>query len=204
MTLITFDFKESVNRDEYIRARGLLEEANVPFISVGPTKCDFLSFEDVIVFYGDCIFHGIRGVEEFTQRFKEGKLPPVKNYKADELMRKQFEQALREWGDHCTSSRIQVSSRVSDYIDCDGYKQLKAMGAKILPLIREIYEPQYLTERGIVKNTGIETVRDLGLACLVSELCGQDFEVPANVQGRVEAMKQFTAGWLDSNMQRYS
>jgi hypothetical protein len=128
----------------------------------------------------------------------------MKNDKVDELTRKQFEQALREWGDHCASPRIQVSSRVTDYIDCEGYKKLKAMGAKILPLVREVYEPQYLAQRGIVKDTGLETVQALGLVCLVSELCGQDFEVPANIQGRVEAMKQYTTAWLDFNMQRYS
>jgi len=123
--------------------------------------------------------------------------------KVDNKLRYRFEQALKEWGEHCGDDSVQIQSDITRYLDCKGYKKLKAMGTQILPLIREIYSPEYFKQRGIIKDRGLATVKELGLVCLVSDLCGEDFKVPENIQGRVTAMKQFTAGWLDFNMHKY-
>jgi hypothetical protein len=124
--------------------------------------------------------------------------------------RAKFESTLNEWAEHLAN--VAHMSNPNCYLNCDAFRKLVGMGPKILPLIREVYEPDYLEKRGIIKDETRDfgLLRDLGLAMLVGRLAGDDFYLPRDEQlkgkelGNVNATTKFTMGWLDFNMYKYS
>ncbi len=45
-----------------------------------------------------------------------------------------FHQTVKEWREHCRNT---PSSLSHSYLDCDAYRRIVAMGAQVLPLIRD-------------------------------------------------------------------
>ncbi len=100
-----------------------------------------------------------------------------------------FNKDIREWKVYC--EKVKFSSNPQDYIDCDAYQNLVKMGPRILPLIRDLYnKPQ-------------ESLSKLRLSCLVQEIVQDSFQIPKSIQGRVQAINNYTQIWLDENMHRY-
>jgi hypothetical protein len=118
--------------------------------------------------------------------------------KIDFETRLKFERAIDGWAEYCEKT----AHLSSPHIDCEPYKTLVKMGPKILPLIRETYEPDYQRKRGVFIQ-GFESMLFLQ-GILVKQLVGNDFQIPKDACGKVDKLKEITINWLDSNMHRYS
>lgn len=117
----------------------------------------------------------------------------IKNMNLEE----EFNQAIEEWKIHCKKPELEYSStRVPAVTNCDAYKKIVAMGPKIFPLIRNLYD------RDSSKDSELGKIKLFGLISIVKEIAGSDFQMP--VEGiKNEGLEQYAKVWLDENMQRY-
>ena len=139
-------------------------------------------------------------------KLQKHKLEPTETGIVDDklITRSKFERLIDDWAEHCgkVAHHPNPNSNPNMYIDCYSYRRLVGMGPKILPLIREVYEPDYQKKRGTFM-WGFESMH-CNLVMLVKQLVGDDFQIPEEASGKIDTLKRITMEWLDSNMQRYS
>ena len=104
-------------------------------------------------------------------------------------LREKFYGNLQTWEEHCKSWRFQLNSSQT-IRDCKSYKNLVTMGKDILPYIKEVYETKIHEDSTLVS---------YGLATLVKEIVGESFEIPEEIQGKMDETKDYTCNWLDAN-----
>lgn len=51
-----------------------------------------------------------------------------------------FNQAVKEWIEHCKSPDVQVDSSSELVRNCDAYRKIISIGKKALPLLRQLYD----------------------------------------------------------------
>jgi len=51
-----------------------------------------------------------------------------------------FNQAIKDWIEHCRNPHIQLSSSAEPVRNCDAYRKIISMGREILPLLRQLYD----------------------------------------------------------------
>ena len=97
-----------------------------------------------------------------------------------------FEQNVAEWKQYCES--IAYSSNPNDYVNCEPYRRIVAMGKDALPLIREIYS-------GPDEDAFFPI---FGWTRAIGDIVGDKFEIPEKIRGHVHEIRDFTVAWLDS------
>ncbi len=112
------------------------------------------------------------------------------------MLESKFNQVIEEWMVYCNKPEVQFSSSVQPVRDCEFYRAIVSMGFEALPLIRRLYERN---------DTNIEmsVIQAHGLIGVVKEIVGDNFQIPTEIQGRVNEIKAYTKNWLDSNMSEY-
>ncbi len=104
-----------------------------------------------------------------------------------------FDKLIKEWIEYCKTS---INRNINIITECEAYKKLLCEGCKTLPLIRRLYN------KNSSDNFALSIVQG-GLVQLVHEIIGEDFSVPQEILGNIQAMKKYTKNWLDENMNKY-
>ncbi len=102
-----------------------------------------------------------------------------------------FEQAVTKWKAHCES--VAHSSFAQDYLRCDAYREIVAMGSQVLPLIRGKYA-------GADEDAFFAI---LGWSSAIREITGNKLQIPEEIKGKVDAVRDYTVRWLDENIHKY-
>ena len=110
-----------------------------------------------------------------------------------EAIEKKFVDCVLEWDCHCSKPEIKLSSKSSDYLNCDAYREIVRMGPKALPLIKHIYSGR----------DSFAFFPILGWSNAVQEIVGDDFQIPEEIRGKVKDIRDYTVKWLDENMKKY-
>lgn len=105
----------------------------------------------------------------------------------------QFKEQLGKWVEFIKGPAIQFSSMATDMMECKEYENLRTMGKEIIPLIRKHYED---FESG-------GTMAMHALPMLVGGIMGNEFQIPVNIQGRMQAIENYTRNWLNENADKY-
>jgi len=123
----------------------------------------------------------------------------------DKLEQK-FNENLTEWRKHMI--KTMHSSNHADYINCEAYRNIIAMGKSVLPLIRREYE----------KSTDHQNMEDPGVCwCYAVKAIVPEFDLSVGDRGSGSAVERIggfigididkareeTLNWLDKNMKRY-
>jgi hypothetical protein len=111
-----------------------------------------------------------------------------------ENLEQKFKENLEEWRKHCL--RKINSSNPHDYINCEAYRNIAAIGHPALPLIRKAYETES-------KSFNDPDSLNWELHNLVVEIIGEDFKIPDWMKGRIKVIEKYTIKWLDENMDKY-
>ena len=106
--------------------------------------------------------------------------------------RTEFNRLFKEWKKYC-SGDVRFSSNPMDYLNCDAYRGIVAMGPAVLPLIREAYS----------KGEDINTLGFGSFSSIISQVVGDDFKIPEEIHGHRDRTRKFSMQWLDKNMHRY-
>ena len=104
---------------------------------------------------------------------------------------REFKEAVEEWKKHC--EEVRFSSLASDYMNCEAYRKIVAMGPAVLPLIREIYA-------GPDEDAFFPIA---GWACAIQDIAGDEFKMPTELRGKIEKIRDYSVKWLDENMGKY-
>ena len=107
-----------------------------------------------------------------------------------------FHETIEEWITHCRTAEVLFSSSSKPVRDCEAYRTIVAMGSEALPFIRQVYD------RDRSKDDALGIVQLQGLVDLVSEIVGDDFQIPEEIQGNMPEIEEYTKRWLDKNIQR--
>lgn len=113
-------------------------------------------------------------------------------------LEEQFSEAIKEWRIHLNKPSIQVSSSSRHFIDCEAYRNIRSMGKKAIPFIRQLYN-----EEGNNWYWDKETMRMHGFPHMLREILGEEFQIPVNIQGRMHEIENYTRNWLDQNADKY-
>ncbi len=106
-----------------------------------------------------------------------------------------FNDAFGRWVQHCEKIEVQVSSSGRTAIDCEAYREIAALGLDALPYIRKAYDSPM--PRNTVELLAREIVTSHGLPALVSEIAGNNFDIPQEISGNMNAIEEHTKRWLD-------
>ncbi len=108
-----------------------------------------------------------------------------------------FYQAVNEWKEHCRKPEVLYSSNIEVMLSCKAFKMIVELGTIVLPLVRKLYDEDDS------KCRELSIIKKLGLVAVVSEIVTEEFTVPNEIRGRVNAMEDYTKRWLDENMHKY-
>ncbi len=100
-----------------------------------------------------------------------------------------FNSEIIEWEKHCENHSY--SSSVFDYINCKPLEHIRQMGYAALPMMREYY-----------KQPGADyAILSAGFPIIIKELF-PDFNVPKNLQGRIEDVAKFVYEFLGDKVRK--
>ena len=120
-------------------------------------------------------------------------------------LEQKFNENLKEWKKHV--KKTIHSSNHADYIDCDAYRNIVAMGKSVLPLIRREYK----------KSTSDQDMEDPGVCwCYAVKAIVPEFELSVGERGSGSAVEKIggfvginivkareeTLKWLDQNIDK--
>lgn len=106
-----------------------------------------------------------------------------------ENIEEKFNENLEAWRGHL--KKTLQSSNHMDYIDCDAYRNIVAMGPQVLPLIKNEYEKDHdIGDPGVCWSYAIHEIIP-------------EFSLPVGKKGSGSSVKKDTLRWLDENMDKY-
>lgn len=105
-----------------------------------------------------------------------------------ENLEQRFNKNMEAWREHC--AKIPAYSDWAEFINCEGYRNLVAMGKEILPLLKKAY---YSESGG----------SHLILIDIVGDIVGSDFQIPRWTMHSMGLMQRYTIRWLDQNADNY-
>ncbi|MEK9166919.1 MAG: hypothetical protein AAB836_01315 [Patescibacteria group bacterium] len=96
-------------------------------------------------------------------------------------IKEDFDSALEDWKSNAKKHRMSSSLKS---MDCDGFRQIIAIGKPALPFIRD----------------ELKTTALIGWGKLVKEILGDEIEFPQEIHGRADAIREHILAWMDSNL----
>ncbi len=108
-----------------------------------------------------------------------------------------FYQAVNEWKEHCRKPEVLYSSYIKVMLSCKAFEMIVKLGPAVLPLVRKLYDEDDS------KCRELSTIKKLGLMAVVHEIVKEEFTIPDEIRGRVNAIEDYTKRWLDENMHKY-
>lgn len=120
-----------------------------------------------------------------------------------ENIEEKFNENLEAWRGHL--KKTLQSSNHMDYIDCDAYRNIVAMGPQVLPLIKNEYEKDHdIGDPGVCWSYAIhEIIPEFSLP-VGKKGSGSSVEKRGGfVAININKVKKDTLRWLDENMDKY-
>ena len=61
------------------------------------------------------------------------------------MLEQKLDDLIKEWKEYIDKPKVKLSSRTNDYVDCEPYRKIEALGTSILPnLIEKMKQGEYL------------------------------------------------------------
>ena len=98
-----------------------------------------------------------------------------------------FDENYEEWMEHCHETR--VSSITLDYLDCDAYRNIVAMGEQAMPLILEKAKSD--PHSHLVDH----------IVPLLKEIVGDDYKIPEELYEKTKEIRTHALEWLEKEVE---
>ncbi|MBI4979932.1 hypothetical protein HZC30_00065 [Candidatus Woesearchaeota archaeon] len=109
-----------------------------------------------------------------------------------------FDQVMKEWKEYCQKPEVQCDSNPEVVLNCRAFKRMVKLGPTVLPLVRKLYEEDDS------KCFELSIIKGIGLTAVVRGIVDEEFTIPDELRGKVNAIQDYTKGWLDENMHKYA